>query len=232
MEVKENIDALLLDGGISFSEKEEIASHLEACVSCRQEFKDFQAISKTIKQTFPIAAPAFLDDKVFNAFQNHHHKKDISEVATIGWFGIPKLAYATAFLLLALFSGFAFQLGRMSANGQTESISSSFKDIQNVVREDFNEKSTLDKNDKQFVETKIVEVPVIKEKIIKVPVIKEKIITRTVYLTRDSSSKLAKKNNNLTLNNSIKDGEFLTQTNLKGFQPVAEIKPKVSKEEE
>ncbi|NNF00101.1 MAG: hypothetical protein HKN25_13855, partial [Pyrinomonadaceae bacterium] len=87
------------------------------------------------------------------------------------------------------------------------------------------------------IETKLVEIPVIKEKIVKIPVVKEKIVTRTVYVYRSSRQtrsdlRSVSKQNNVDLNSSINDKEFLTQTDLLNFQPVSEIKPKITKQEE
>lgn len=224
IEVKEDLDAFL-DGEIRFAEKKKIESHLEKCLSCQTELESLQSVGDSLRRNLFITAPVSLDEKVFSAFEDFHSQKQIVEIERkeekTGWFGIPKFAFAAAFLLLALFSAFAFQIGRMSASNLEISIPE--------VSE--NQKSF----DRNSPEIKIVEVPVVKEKIVEVPVIKEKIVTRTVYIEKksnDSNFLTASTENNLALNSSIKDGEYLTTTNLEGFQPVAEIKAKITKKEE
>lgn len=237
IKVRQNLDAIL-DGEINLSEREMIESHLENCVSCQVESENLEIISNSLKQTLPIAASAFLDEKILNAFQSHYIKKQPANAEEkqekIGWFGIPRFAFAAAFILLALISGLAFQLGRMSAANVEIS------NNQNLSSDDSDKKPTVQKfsNEKDKAsETKIVEVPVIREKIVKVPVIKEKIVTRIIYVEKESkkdnrTSPTVSPQNILALNNSVKDGEFLTQTNLKDFQPVLEIKAKITKKDE
>ena len=81
---------------------------------------------------------------------------------------------------------------------------------------------------------KIVEVPVIQEKIVKVPVIKEKVVIKTVYVNGNKENEIRSTvpaKNGFALKNSVEDNGYLTQTNLKGFQPVSEFKLKISKKE-
>ncbi len=239
IQVREKLEAFS-DDEIGFSERENIASHLANCESCGSEFEGLKSLSKAMKNTLPMSASASLDAKVFEAFESHNAVATAvvteEKQEKIGWFGIPKLAFAAALLLLAMFSGFAFQLGRMSVGNVQENLAE--KDRKSVEENkskssEFVVTNKTDSEEKEKkVETKIVEVPVIKERIIKIPVVQEKIVTRTIYV--DRNQKVNKPNlsgkDNLALNNSVKDGEFLTQTNLKDFQPVTEIKPKISKE--
>lgn len=240
IEVKKNLDALL-DDEIRFSEREKIGEHIKTCESCQTEFKNFQTISKSMKQSMPLIAPTYLDQKIIGAFENHHARKQTFETEEkIGWFGIPKFAFATAFLLLAIFSGLAFQLGRISASSVEIATSVNRENIQGLpnkktekvltTKSDFDEKVG-----KESPEIKIIKVPVVKEKIVKVPVVKEKIVTKIVYVDKQNLMK-KRKNNKLpkttfALNNSVKEAEFSTQTNLKDFQPVTEIKPQIIKKE-
>ena len=240
IQVRENLEAFA-DDEIGFAERENIASHLANCESCSSEFEGLKSIGKAMKNTLPVSASASLDAKVFEAFENHNAGATAiaaeEKQEKIGWFGIPKLAFAVALLLLAMFSGFAFQLGRMSVGNAQENIAEKDKKAIDVTKSKSSEFVATNKDDskekEQQVVTKIVEVPVVKEKIVKVPVVKEKIITRTIYVDRNrkvNKPSLSGKDN-LALNNSVKDGEFLTVTNLKDFQPVSKIKPKIIKEE-
>jgi hypothetical protein len=72
-----------------------------------------------------------------------------------------------------------------------------------------------------------------------VPVVKEKIVTRVVYINKrpskensikDSSTK--SKPENFALNSSVSENKYSTQVNLKEFQPVAEMKIKITKKDE
>ena len=233
IKVRESLEAFA-DGEIGFSERKNILSHLGSCDDCKTEFESLQAISKTMKQTLPVVTPMTLDAKVFNAFENHHSVKQTNEKQEkIGWFGIPKFAFASALLLLALFSGFAFQLGRMSV-GNVKNPSPVMAESDNTFAVENKQNTSInnDENETRNVVTKVVEIPVIKEKIVKVPIIKEKVVTRTVYVNRKQSNKTKSTKDNFALNSSVKDGEVLTNTNLKGFKPVAVIKPKITKKEE
>jgi len=241
IEVKESLEAFL-DGEIEFSEKEKIGSHLGTCAKCQAEFRTFQTIGDTMKQTLPIVAPKVLDKKILNAFQSHHAEKQpvetVEEQEKAGWFETPRFAFAAAFLLLALVSGFAFQIGRISVSSVQVSDSKIKKDnLPKTNRDETILGNTSESDVAQAVKTKIIEVPVIKERIVRVPVIREKILTRTVYLNRNQkaireNSTNISKDGNVALDNSVKDGEFLTHIDLKGFQPVSKIDPKITKKEE
>ena len=240
IEVRGNLDEFA-DGEMDFSKRKNIELHLLDCPNCKAEQEAFQTISHSIKRTLPIPAPSVLDAKVMNAFKNHHTTKQIVDTEEkIGWFGIPKLAFATAFLLFTFFSVFTFQLGRMSVGNIENVTSTQIENYQKIGTEteltNVSKNSTNDENETQKIVTKIVEVPVIKEKIIKIPVIKEKIITKTIYVNdkyknRPKRSADVSTKSDFAINNSVKDGEVLTQTNLKGFEPVAVIKPKITKQE-
>ena len=191
IEVKESLDRFL-DDELDFSKKEKMGLHLGTCVSCQTEFQSVQIIGETIKKTLPIAAPKILDEKVISAFQSQHAENEAVETVgtheKFGWFGIPKFALAASFLFLALFSSFAFQLGRMSVNTSEDSTPVSANSIQkddDENRENPLVKDALDKeSETKNILTKIVEVPIVKERIVRIPVIKEKIVTKTIYVNR------------------------------------------------
>ncbi|MCB1025726.1 MAG: hypothetical protein KDB79_15115 [Acidobacteria bacterium] len=227
IEVSKNLD-ILLDGEIHDFRHKKIESHLNICGSCRAKFESLQAISNSIRQTLPGAAPSSLDERVLKAFQDHHAKRESAPPEEkAGWFQIPKLAFAAAFLLFALFCGAAFELGKLSANNVSVSVADINPAPKRIENADFGADHPGINEPEQLVKTKFV----------KVPVIKEKIVTKIACVDRDqiTAHKTRKDNSaqdTFAINNSINDKEFLTQTNLKDFQPVSEIKPIVTKQEE
>ena len=238
--VKENLDALL-DGEIELSRQREIENHLENCQSCRAEFENLQAISGILKRNAVISAPKILDEKVFSEFENFHkanQAKKKPQKERIGWFRVPRFAFATAFLLFVLGIFSAFQIGKMSAS----EISVVMPEVRENKNSDISPNVNFTENKLpdtgNYPPTKIIEVPVIREKIVEVPVIKEKIVTRTIYLDRKQTEEKEKvirpnfnKNDDVALGSLINDNGFVTQTNLKGFQPVSQLKVKITKKE-
>jgi hypothetical protein len=235
----------LLDGELSSPEKATVETHLESCDSCRNSLANMQLISGNIKQNLAVSAPSLLDENVMNAFKNFYSEK-LAEVTTekpqtqkIGWFGIPKFAFAAALLLFGLVGFTAFQIGKISAS-EVSIISPEIKanetvnDLPSKVVAE-NKEPNVENDEK----TKIIEIPVIKEKIVEVPVIKEKIVTRTIYVDREKTEKKENvtrpsfnRNDDVAMESSINENGFVTQTNLKGFQPVSDLKVKITKKEE
>lgn len=224
-DVKENLDALL-DGEVEIFQTEKIENHLENCVSCQTEFKNLQAVSRTLKQNLAVSAPAFLDAKILSEFASFHAAKraekpqEKSSKEKIGWFGIPRFAFATALVLFALTTFSAFQIGRMSAG----EISLVMPQVQ---------ENPAVKQDEKSAAVKIVEVPVIREKIVEVPVIKEKIVTKKIYVNQEKAvENMDKSKANTALNEKKANNEYLTPIELEGFQPVAKIKARITKKSE
>jgi anti-sigma factor RsiW len=225
-EVKENLDACL-DGEIGRTQAASIGTHLEHCAVCRSEFENLQTVGSSVKRILPVTTNAAFDERMLAAFRTFHApKRSVKEKPTrSGWFNIPRFAFAAAFLLLAMFSALAFQIGRLSA--ATVVLSPPADDAGRTV--------TIPAENNKFTqkEPEIIEVPVIKERIVEVPVIRERIVTRTVYVEKDTENPPGDQpEETFALKNSVRDGEFLTQTNLEGFQPVAEIKVRITKKEE
>lgn len=234
IDTKENLDAFV-DGEIEISLGEEIERHLENCAACQAEFKSLQVIKGSLKQNLRVSAPAFLDEKVLSAFKAFQQEKRVEKVKEetqtekIGWFGIQRFAFAATLILFALATISAFQIGKMSAS-EVSIVVPRIEENKAPTTSEFAGNNL--KKDERLTPTKIVEVPVIREKIIKIPVIKEKIVTKTIYADKENKvrSNVPAKNS-LALKNSVKDNEYLTQTNLKGFQPVSDFKLKITKEE-
>lgn len=227
----------LLDGEIGLSEKATVEKHLESCDSCRNSFANMQIISGNMRQNLAVSAPSLLDEKVMNAFQNFQNEK-LAEVPTekshtekIGWFGIPKFAYAAALLLFGLVGITAFQIGKISASEVSiimPQVQES-KVLDNSTNADFAENKQP--NVENVATTKIIEVPIIKEKIVEVPVIKEKIVTKKIYVEEKNRVENTSKENTAS-NKKEDDNKYLTPFKLDGFQPVAKINPQITKENE
>jgi hypothetical protein len=72
-----------------------------------------------------------------------------------------------------------------------------------------------------------------------VPVVKEKIVTRVVYVNKQpgkensiKAGSAKSKPDNFALNSSVNENRYSTQVNLKKFQPIAEMKVKITKKGE
>ena len=244
IDVKENLDALL-DGEIETAPKRTIENHLENCVSCGAEFSRLQMLGQTLKYNWTtIAAPASLDAKIFSEFEKFHAAKRAEKTLAaapqkkIGWFGIPRFAFAAALFLFALATLAAFQIGKMSAG----------KIIVEMPPVPENHTLTVDRNagnnlakDENSPPEKIVEIPVIREKIVEVPIYKERIVTRIIYKNSerkpennggsDNLISLPDAPNEPILSSRLKDNRYSTQVNLAGFQLVSELKPQIIKGE-
>lgn len=237
----------LLDGELGLSEKATVETHLELCDSCQNSFANMQAISGNMKQNLAVSAPNLFDEKVLNTFQNFQNEK-LAEISTekprtqkIGWFGIPKFAFAAALLLFGLVGITAFQIGKISASEVTV-ISPEIKE--NKIANDLPNKIVAEKNEptiKNDTTIKFVEIPVIKEKIVEVPVIKEKIVTRIVYKNLNTEDRKGKDTKNsvpkndktekFAVSSRLKENQYSTQINLEGFQFISELKPQIIKGE-
>ncbi|MEZ5427204.1 MAG: zf-HC2 domain-containing protein [Pyrinomonadaceae bacterium] len=229
IETEKEFDALI-DGELDPRLSREVEAHLEACVDCRTDFENLALISRTVKRTPAVAAPAGLDERVFRAFDAIHREKRPEPAETIRpaaksfWFGIPRLVFASALVLFALSIISAFQLGRMSVGGKADPA----------------DKNTAQSEKKATPPAeRIVEVPVIREKIVEVPVVREKVITRTVFLEKRAEKEEPKKTDNrpsvqkdLALKSSVAENGYLTQTDLSGFRPVSDVKTNIIKRNE
>ena len=236
----------MLDGEIVRQEQASIEKHFEGCQNCRTNYAGLKNISGNLKQTLRVSTSADLDEKILQNFQNFQKEKQIKTVSephnqtnNFVWFGMPRFAFAAGLILLGLVGISASQLGKVSAGDLTLSLPetpspqnvSAGKKIESALS-----KEKIFENDKPD-SVKIIEVPVVREKIIKIPVIEEKIVTRTIYIDKNGAEPPKNspdifKQNNVALNNSIKSGELMTQTDLQDFQPVSEIKPRITKKEE
>ena len=214
----------LLDAGHDVSHALEIGKHLESCILCQAELKDVKAISETLKRALTISAPTHLDEKIMGAFKEFHDAKEAEKLDSerernSGWFGMPRFVFATALILFALATAAAFQIGKMSA-GDVSVLMPQLQE--NRITGEFAQITPA--SDEKSVPIEIVGLPVIRERI----------VIRKIYITK-GKEKTQRPNlgakSGLVLKNSVAENGYLTQTNLKGFQPVSEFKIRISKKE-
>ncbi len=226
IEVRENLDEFIDDEIVS-SAKEMVKSHLKSCASCTKELRGLRNLGQSLKQALPKTAPAFLDDKVLTAFRNQSSEKRAfhsnEKPETLPWFGIPRFAFASAFLILALVSSLAFQLGRMSAANIDISLPLNAQNNNELpLDESLAEKSSLNKKEKRPAETTVVEIPVIKERIVKVPVIKKQIVTKTIFVASKASAK----------GTNARDKRVYKRPSSSRFQVATDINPQIIEQNE
>jgi len=233
VELEKQIDSFI-DDELSPSLRNKVEFHLKECRLCGETLKRLQALRGILRKDISVSASSQLDGRVMEAFSRQHAEKGQTKwwAVLAGQVVIPKPAAALALLMFAVFTGLAFQLGKMAAT-----------DIRSVlpITETGNQSPATSEPNlpsesvKEF-EDKAVNASVIK--FIEVPVIKEKIVTRVVYVNKslketDSKVRSAKsKPGSFALNSSVNENRFSTQVNLKEFQPVAEIKTQIIKKDE
>lgn len=212
------------DGLLESDLQTQIEKHLANCLSCQLTAAQFEAVKKLLKKTSIPAPSPNLSQGLMEAFQAQHQQSAKSLVwwqkIFAGSVSIPKPILAGALFLMAFSIIGANLIGRNSS-------------ISNNSLPEATKSSTPTSSSESSEQTKIVEVPVIKY--IEVPVIENKVIERIVYIKNQPKRKQTERNNLEKKSNfenaSIAENKNFTQTSLKGFQPLSEIKTKIIKEE-
>lgn len=227
-----------VDDELDRSSRKRIEAHLAECSSCEKTLENLQAVRGILRNSLPaVSTSSAVDDHVMAAFHRKHEQRNTSKPtrwwqAIFGQISLPNPALSFAAIVLLATVGLAFQLGRMSVSEiqstvpATETADLSAKSPENISSE------------------RIVEVPVIKTvevpvtKIVEVPVVKEKVVTKVVYVNwrqeKDAKNENAPGNfsrDTLALSSSVDEKGFVTQVNLKGFQPASELKTRIIKGE-
>jgi hypothetical protein len=212
VEVKEHLETFL-DGETGVIWRDEIETHLETCESCRAEFAELRSVSRLLRKELPVSAPNHLDAKVFAAFRQHHEKKSIwNWSAILASIFAPKPIFAL--LTLGILTGLAFLVGRMTAPANEIIVASPSQIVEKEVPKEV---------------IKYIEVPT--TKIVEIPIEREKIVTQIVY--RNVEMKRKSLSPTLRAGNSPnKNSESVEQVDLKDFQPLGEISPKILKKGE
>lgn len=224
-EVEVSLD-LFLDERIDVPQRREIERHLNSCDGCRSAFDNTRSLIAALQTNLGATAPASLDSRVMRAFYRHQHAKNEAEKGNenrpsfLSWFAMSKPAFVLASVILVAATALAFQLGKQTATAfdTTEPTAELVSQIQSPGEKPL-VKSGLDdtKGDQGATEPKIVTVPVIEEKI----------VTRTIYVTR--KPKPGKKA--LKPDERVPSTPAYTALDLKGFQPIAEMKIRITKKE-
>lgn len=233
VELEKQIDSFI-DDELSPSLRNKVEFHLKECRLCGETLKRLQALRGILRKDISVSASSQLDGHVMEAFSRQHAEKGQTKwwAVLAGQVVIPKPAAALALLMFAVFTGLAFQLGKMAATD----IRSVLPITETVNQSPATSEPNLPSESVKESEDKTVNASVIK--FIEVPVIKEKIVTRVVYVNKslketDSKVRSAKsKPGSFALNSSVNENRFSTQVNLKEFQPVAEIKTQIIKKDE
>lgn len=213
VEVKEHLETFL-DGEIGTKLRDNIELHLDSCESCRAELTKLSSISSLLKKDLPVSAPSRLDAKVLSAFHQHQQTKQKERWSWLNVFGAfltPKIGFAT--LIFCILTSLAFLLGRITAPTQSIIVSNPETVKESVPTET----------------VKYIEVPT--TKYVEIPTEKEKIVTRTVYRNVENYRKIEAQNTR-PVNVSKQNAESVQQIDLKDFQPLGEISPKILKKGE
>lgn len=232
-EVEKQIN-FYIDGEISTLHKKEIESHLANCYDCREAVGNLQELRKVLTGYLPVKDSAPNSAEIMEVFNRHHSKK---QNKFAGWlsavFG-QKIGYKTAIaslsLMLLAFTSFGFLIGRLTATELRVEMPA-IEIAPNMPPQTSEQQLAV--QDAEKIEKR--EQPTVKY--VEVPVEKEKIITRTIYLNRpEKQTKVSRsvKNqpDNQAAETAINQKEYLTQADLGKFQPVSELKPKITKKED
>jgi len=233
-EFEKQID-FFIDDELSSSLANDVEQHLKECPACEKTFESLQTLRKLIRKDISVSSSSQLDGRVSEAFSRHHENKQKRNWRTFvfGQIVIPRPVFALALLMFTVFTGLAFQVGKMTAKDfGTESPLAETANLSPQMSERNLPSKTVNES-----ENKTSDEPVIK--FIEVPVVKEKIVTRIIYVNKQATKEntikagsAKSKPNNFPLNSSVNDNRYLTQVNLKQFQPVAEMKVKITKKDE
>lgn len=214
----------LIDDELDLPFKKNVEAHVTGCRSCERIFEGAQRLRNVLKNSLPVVSPRNgLDDSVMDAFYRKQAEREASKPTAwrrgvFSLIAIPKPAFAVLTIIFATLLGLGFQLGRISV-----------APAQSLIAVKQADESLLQTSD-QSAPVKIVEVPL--TKIVEVPVVKEKVVTRYIYLNKLNHKRIEVKSkrqnnsqlDNLAIKNSIAEDGYITQTSLKGFQPMSEIK--------
>ena len=203
----------MLDGELDDAQKDAVEHHLWTCPPCLESRERAASLSKLLRTAETAAPPAELDRRIIKSFQHHHAKKSTWRRFFFGGLLVPKPIFAALLIAAATALWLAFQIGKISSS----SVSMSAPEI--VV------------NQISPPESKIQTVT------IEVPIVREKIVTRAVYV-RGRKTLQTEKAKSLNIlqrdispfySSTVAENNYLTDVNLKGFEPSSEIGAKIIK---
>lgn len=240
----EKVDELLdafHDGATSAAVQARIEQHIAGCLSCAAAFDRLQALRNLLRKDIAPSLSAAFDQKLMQAFLDKHAAPAKCPAwrdwLFAGSISIPKPIFAAALIAVALALITANLIGRGGA-------------VTNDVDTALTAPPAVSSQSSPL--TKAVE----QTKIVEVPVIKERVVTKTIYIERENvdANKTSKKSSgfnliqttavnkksndapklaapNLPMSGSIAENGYFTQTDLTNFKPAAESNIRIIKKE-
>lgn len=233
-EIEKQIDSYI-DDELNELFGDKVEQHLKACRACEKTFVNLRTVRRIIRKDISVPAASRLDGRVLKTFSRHHENQQKKKwrAVVFGQISIPKPAFALALLTFAAFTGLAFQLGKISATDvRLEMPTIAAVNPLTPISESNSAAKTVEESENKTSDAQVI-------KFIAVPVVKEKIVTRVIYINQQpvkennlKADSAKSQPNNFPLNSSVNENRYLTQVNLKEFQPVAEMKVKITKKDE
>lgn len=241
----EKVDELLEafhDGATSAAMQARIEQHIAGCLSCAAAFDRLQALRNLLRKDIAPSLSAAFDQKLMRAFLDKHAAPAKCPAwrrwLFAGSISIPKPIFAAALIAVALALITANLIGRGGA-------------VTTAVDTALTAPPAASSQSSPPL-TKVVE----QTKIVEVPVIKERVVTKTIYIEREKvdanktskkssgfnliqTTEVNKKSNdapklaapNLPMSGSIAENGYFTQTDLTDFKPAAESNIRIIKKE-
>ena len=213
-DVKELMDELI-NNELDWSLVQKMEAHIKQCSACEETLSGMRAIGDLLRDSLPIFSPSVeTEAAVMGAFSRARYEektktiRPTSRKTLFAPITLPMPAFGLSAVAILALLGIAFQTGRLSAGDVTPAIPMVDSHVPRSAPE-------------QPPRTQ-VEVP------------STKVVTRFVYLKRPRQKKSGTGVREAgadmpTLNTSIAENGYMTQTSLKRFQPVSTIKFRVVK---
>lgn len=240
----EKVDELLNafhDGATSAPLQSRIEQHIAGCSPCAVALNRLQSLRNLLQKDIAPSPSVALDRKLMRAFLERHAPPAPSLSWTrrlfAGSISIPKPVFAAALIAVVLALITANLIGRRPAVTTAVDTAST---------------APLKASSQTSPPAKVV----IQTKFVEVPVIKERVVTKTIYVERDTANaeKTPRKSSafdssrttagnkepgnagnfavpNLPMSGSVAENGYYTQTDLSGFKPAAESNIRIIKKE-
>ena len=232
-EFEQNVDAFL-DSEVDVHDVRDIEAHISGCEICAARLNELRRAGGALREQMAVSAPATIDRAVMAAFRQQHG----APVESTGLWGIitgrvsmPRWAFAGLMLFAAVAGVYAYWLGKSGVSQDEFASKESIVD-KTTVSDSPNKLTPSDQNETP-AQPEDTNVPVIK--MVRVPYYKEKVVTRFVIRERmvtkpaSNSAKSEDVPEVSIIENDIKASNQPTETDLKGFESVPEIKATIIK---
>lgn len=222
------------DEALGKDETAEMEEHLAQCSSCRRKRAQLSALSNLIQRNCVPDPSEVLKQNLLQAFMAHHNKSSKSLIwwrqIFTGSVNVPKPIFAAALIVIAVILATASLISRNAANtSSTKTILSAQDPGISVPLE----------SAEIIKQTKIVEIPVVKERIVThVVYVEQKKRTPRIFVQNrtfntarnDVHRNYRNSNPNEPLPNmigSVANNRYFTQIDLAGFQPTKGMNARV-----